>query len=135
MPLKTARDESLHLNLTPMIDVLFLLIVFFMVGTKFVGDERKIKLKIPTVSQNAQLEVSSQRKVVGIERDGRVTLDGQPMTIDALTATLDRERQRHPRLSVSVRGDADGPFQNVASVLCACRAAGIHDMAITVKMR
>ena len=67
MPLKTARDESLHLNLTPMIDVLFLLIVFFMVGTKFVGDERKIKLKIPTVSQNAQLEVASRRKVVGIE--------------------------------------------------------------------
>ena len=134
MPLKTKREE-LHLNLTPMIDVLFLLIIFFMVGTKFVGDERKIKLKIPTVGENAQLQVASQKKVVAIGQDGQVTLDGEPMTLDQLTVALETQRRQQPQLSVAVRGAAEGPFQHVASVLSACRAAGIHDMAIAVKVR
>ena len=46
-----------------------------------------------------------------------MTLDGEPLTINALTAALDRQRQQHPRLGVSIRGDAEGPFQHVASVL------------------
>ncbi|MEM8679753.1 MAG: biopolymer transporter ExbD, partial [Planctomycetota bacterium] len=122
-------------NLTPMIDVLFLLIIFFMVGTKFVGDERKIQLKIPTVQENAQLQVTSHKKVVSISRDGQVTLDGELLTLEGLTSALDQQRQAQPHLSVSVRGSAESPFQHVASVLSACRAAGIQDMAIAVKMR
>jgi len=51
MPLKTHQDELPELNLTPMIDVVFLLIIFFMVGTKFADMERNVELKVPRVSQ------------------------------------------------------------------------------------
>jgi biopolymer transport protein ExbD len=49
MPLKTHVDEQPTLNLTPMIDIVFLLIIFFMVGTKFTELERKMALEVPQV--------------------------------------------------------------------------------------
>ena len=49
MPLKTHIDEQPSLNLTAMLDVMFLLIIFFMLGTRFVDDERRIGLKVPEV--------------------------------------------------------------------------------------
>ena len=58
MPLKNQLEEMPVLNLTSMIDVLFLLIIFFMVGTKFIETERQIDLKLPQVKSDAALTLS-----------------------------------------------------------------------------
>ena len=56
------------------------------------------------------------------------------MTLPQLTARLADDQQQYRELGVVVRGDADGPFQNVAAVLTACRQAGISEMGISVRM-
>ena len=133
MPLKTHQDEMPTLNLTPMIDVVFLLIIFFMVGAKF-ADERDIKLQVPAVGQASPNASVHQRRVINVMRDGRILLNDNEVTLDQLTGQLQAARQVSSQLSVAVRGDAEGAFQNVASVLGACRAAGINDMAISVRI-
>ena len=85
MPLKTSNDELPILNLTSMIDVLFLLIIFFVVGTKFVEEERHIDLKVPQVTTGA-LTAAPQKKVVNVYQDGQITLDQKPVTLDELTS-------------------------------------------------
>ena len=55
MPLKTQIEEMPNLNMTSMIDIVFLLIIFFMVGTKFAENERKIALEVPRVSDRGTL--------------------------------------------------------------------------------
>ncbi len=134
MPLKTYEDEQPTLNLTPMIDVVFLLIIFFMVGTKFTDDERKIELDLPAVGQSAALTAAPQKRVVYVLRDGTIRFNRQIVDLPRLTELLATARQQTPQLSVAVRGDAQGAFQNVANVLAACRTAGVHDMAISVRM-
>ncbi len=133
MPLKTHHDEAPTLNLTPMIDVLFLLIIFFMVGTRFTDGERKIKLQIPTVGQVASGAPQNNKRVVHVFRDGRILLDAEPVSLEQLTNQLQEASAQQPGLSIAVRGDAAGSFQNVASVLGACKAAGVRDMAISVR--
>ena len=123
------------MNLTSMIDVLFLLIIFFMVGTKFIESERQIELKLPQVKPGDALTAAPEKKVINVYRDGQITLDRQNVTLEE----LDRPAHRGPlaqyqALGVIVRGDGAAAFERVAHVLTACKQAGIGDLAIAVEI-
>ena len=134
MPLKMHEDEMPSINLTPMVDILFQLIIFFMVGTKFTEMEKKIDLSVPSVAHAANLPDVPDKRIVNVYRDGRVELDSQTVSLEQLQSELASWRSRAGNPSVVVRGDAEGPLQNVASVLTACRDAGISDMGISVRV-
>ena len=133
MPLKTHLDEQPTLNLTPMIDVVFLLIIFFMVGTKFTELERKIGLQVPEVAEHGALTAAPEKRVVNVYRDGAITLDREPVTLDELKSRLASARGQYEDLGVLIRGDGEGPYQNVAEVFNACKQAGINQLAISVR--
>lgn len=134
MPLKTHSDEQPTLNLTPMIDIVFLLIIFFMVGTKFTELERKIGLRVPEVAETGALTAAPERKVVNVYRDGGITLDRKPVTLEELTQRLAAARAQYADLGVLVRGDANGRFQRVAEVLNACKQADVRELGISVRL-
>ena len=85
MPRYRPLIEDDELNMTPMIDIVFLLIIFFMVGTKFTELERKIGLKVPEISENGALTAAPEKKVVNVYRDGHLTLDRDIVTLAELT--------------------------------------------------
>ena len=134
MPLKTHHDEQPTINLTPMIDIVFLLIIFFMVGTKFSEMEPKIPVNVPEVANAGALTAAPQRRVVTILKDGKVALDDELTTIPELVDELSAAHGEYPDLGVVIRGDGEGAFQNVASVLSAVQTAGITEMGISVKV-
>ncbi|HTU27509.1 MAG TPA: biopolymer transporter ExbD [Pirellulales bacterium] len=134
MPLKTSQLEEMPaLNLTSLIDVLFLLIIFFMVGTKFIENERQIELEVPKVAAGGALSAAPEKRVVNVYHDGVITLDGQTVTLAELTARLAHATAQYKRLGVLVRGDGNAPLQQVANVLAACKQAGVGEMAIAVR--
>jgi len=134
MPLKTYQEDQPTLNLTPMIDVVFLLIIFFMVGTKFTELERNIKLEVPRVSDVSALTSAPEKRLINVYRDGSITFDRTIVSLVQLQEALRVARSEYQGLSVLIRGDAAVPFQSVASVLGACRQAGINEMGISVRM-
>lgn len=135
MALKTTQDEMPSLNLTPMIDTVFLLLIFFMAGTEFANMERGIGLKVPQVVDAGVLTPPPSRRVVSVYSDGGISLDRETVTIDELVARLESARSQYADLGVTVRGDAGGQFQRVAEVLNACKQAGIRDLGIAVRSR
>ena len=134
MPLKTQHDEAPALNLTSMIDVLFLLIIFFMVATKFDEMERNIEVAVPEVSQAGEATPPPRPLVVSVQSDGRVELNGALVSVEELTARLTAARTPLGDPSVVIRGDAQCAFQHVATALAACRQAGISELGITVRL-
>jgi biopolymer transport protein ExbD len=134
MPLKTFQDEPTQINLTPMLDVVFNLIIFFMVATRFSQFERKIDVQVPRVAAAGALNPAPAKRVINVYQDGEVTLDGQTLTLDQLTAELAAAGQRSGDLGVVLRGDGQGAFQNIAAVLNACRQAGVSDLGISVRL-
>jgi biopolymer transport protein ExbD len=132
MPLKNQFEEIPVLNLTSMIDVLFLLIIFFMVGTKFAESDRQIELKLPQVKPGVALSVAPEKKVVNVYQDGEITLDRSTVTLEELSERLTSARSQYKALGVLVRGDGSTRFQRIADVLNACKQAGIADLAISV---
>lgn len=133
MPLKTHQDDPPTMNLTSMTDIVFLLLVFFLVGTRFTEPERQLGLKVPEVRAQAGLPVAPEKRVVNVLRDGSITLDQTPVSLAELTERLTAARGQHPELSVLVRGDAQGEFQRVAETLTACKQAGVERLAISVR--
>jgi biopolymer transport protein ExbD len=135
MPLKLSQhDETPALNLTSMIDVLFLLIIFFMVATKFDEMERNVEVAVPEVAQAGEAVPPARSMVVSVLADGTVELDGKPVSLSELTSQLAKARTPLTEPTVVIRGDAGCAFQHVASALAACQQAGISDLGITVRI-
>jgi biopolymer transport protein ExbD len=135
MPLKTSQhDEMPNLNLTSLIDVVFLLIVFFMTASRFTDPARDIDLKLPEVADGESLSVAEKAREVIVRADGRIALDGQAVTLAELSSQLASAITATPRASVVILGDAGCPFQHIAATMAACKEAGVVDLAVSVQV-
>jgi biopolymer transport protein ExbD len=134
MPLKTQQDEMPALNLTPMIDVVFLLIVFFMAAAKFSDVERDIDLKLPEVAKADAANTAAKARQVAVFAGGRISLDREDVTLAELGERLTAAVKEQPGLSVVILGDAACNFQHVAEALAACKEAGISQLAVSVRV-
>jgi biopolymer transport protein ExbD len=130
------RPEDATINLTPMIDVVFLLVIFFMVGSEFSEAESRIKVNVPTVGEMRSITRAPDERVVAIAIDGTITLDEQPVSLAQLTAELRAQHANYPGLKVAVRGEATGSLQQTVEVLHAVRSSGVDQIGIsTQRMR
>ncbi len=133
MPLKTSiHDELPSINLTPMIDVVFLLIVFFMVGTQFTDDRSHIDLKLPGVGAIESARVAPVRSEVTVAATGSILLDGVPVSLDELAARLRSEQAERGAVQVVVRADGQATHQQMAAVYAAVNRAGVSNLKIAV---
>lgn len=125
MPLRTEPLEEPSINLTSMLDVVMLLIVFFMVGTKFSEEERQTNIQVPTVADNYTLSGEPDKIIVNVTIDKKITVRNQPYTVDSLKAMLTEARKAYPGQGVVIRGDGRGDYQTVMDVIAACTATGV----------
>ena len=130
MPLKTEPLEEPTINLTSMLDVVMLLIIFFMVGTKFAEDERQTGLQLPSVSENFALSGQPDEIVVNVDAAGKVKVKDEDLDADALRILLEAARFAYPNQSVVIRGDGRCPYQLVMDVFSTCKEAGIRSVSV-----
>ena len=136
MPLKTAEtlDEP-NLNLTPMIDIVFLLIIFFMVGTQFTQLERQYDIQLPTVSLAQPLTSLPDEIVINIRGDGTILVDDQERTLKQLETQLQTAKRNYADQVVLIRGQGSGPYQNIMDVLAACERAKIKKISLANRLK
>lgn len=135
MPLKTDTVEEPNLNLTPMIDIVFLLIIFFMVGTQFSEMEREFDVDLPRVSDARPLTSLPDEIVVNVRADGAVGVDGDRLSLKRLHERLTAARKNYADQAVVIRGDAGVPYQRVMEVLSACHQAGIDNVSLANRLK
>ncbi len=135
MPLKIQRDDQTSINLTPMIDIVFLLIIFFMVSTRFgkLQNERDISLQVPTVTNASALTSAPRKRVINVYKDGQISLDQKMVSLEQLEYELSTAREQYSKLGVVIRGDAETYHQRVAEVMATCNKASISDLNISVR--
>lgn len=136
MPLKTMVDEQPSLNLTPMLDVVFLLIIFFMVGTRVSElnvEEQRLDISVPEVGQASAMTSAPVRRTIHIDRNGEIEIDQRVVTIPELRQALATAKREYPKIGVVIRGDGESDLQSVAGVYSACMEAGITDIGLAVR--
>jgi biopolymer transport protein ExbD len=131
MPLKLNQEEAPTINLTSMIDILFLLIIFFMVGTRFTENESNIQINLPKVAPNGAMLTSPSSKIVFIKPDGSIQLDGQVVSAEELTARLAQAVRNYPDTSVEIKPDGNVTMQQAANAISAVRSSGAQTNGIT----
>lgn len=133
---RASADELPHINMTPMVDVVLCLLVFFMAATKLYDwDEQQFNVKVPQVSGAAPLTAAPRDLTIAILAPGRVEMGGKPYDLKGLTDALKSARSAYDDQGVLVRGDARRSYQDVADVLAACEAAGIKAIRLPVRPR
>lgn len=135
MPLKADSLEEPVLNLTPMIDVVFNLIIFFMVGTRFSDMERQFDIHLPQVSDAQPLTSPPEEIIINVFADGRIVVREDTLTLPQLQGFLEQARTRYAQQAVLIRGDGQGVYQHVMDVLSACQRAKIANFSLAAQTR
>ena len=120
-------DVDPEFELTPMIDVVFLLIAFFMTLMSFISAEL-IKLELPTAEQASIPEDPGDRQYISVTTEGKLYLGAAPISFEALPAALTRMREELPALKLYLRADGTTSHRHVNKVMEACAQAGIFDL-------
>jgi biopolymer transport protein ExbD len=117
-------DADGGINLTPMVDVVFLLLIFFLAATTFASEEVALDLRLPS-AKSGQPGKNDKPLVVNVMADGRLVVDGRDVSFEALRQKLQAAGQRNAEQAVVVRGDREAQFGVGVQVLDACRIAKI----------
>lgn len=124
-------EEQAGIGLTSLIDIVFLLLIFFMVTSSFIEIERKLNIELPE-AKAADVEKKKEKPIlIEMDRRGRITLDGQKVSLSGLEASL--KKRQGKRTIATVRADRRLSHGKVTAVLGICREAGIRDIGISVK--
>lgn len=135
MPLKVEPLEEPQINLTPMIDVVLNLLIFFMLGTRFADMERQLDVQLPTVSAAQPLTSPPDEIVVNVFADGRIVVRQELLTLAGLEERLREARTRYADQAVLIRGDGHGIYQNVMDVLGVCQRVGIGNFSLATQVK
>jgi biopolymer transport protein ExbD len=133
MPLKVEPLEEPYLNMTPMVDVILNLLIFFMIGSRFVEDERQLDIQLPSVSHAQPLTAPPSDIIVNVYADGRLVVDQKQLDPEALETMLSDAHSRFSDQAVLIRGDGKGSYQSIMDVLSICQQAKIHKYSLATR--
>ncbi len=140
MQFDSEHDDEMRINMDPMIDCVFLLIIFFLVTTAFIKMEQDLSIQLPVQSREMKVEQPPTRPIVVNVRyggDGRVeyVVDNERLTLAGLTANFSRARIRNSDQAVIIRGDRRVRWDHVAAVMGSCAQAGIIKISATMEIQ
>lgn len=131
---KTNAEDPLFINLTPMIDVILTLLIFFMAATKLYDwDERKLDVQVPVVSSAQPLTDAPDDIKLNISREGTIAYNEDVIDLAEVKDRMRAARRNYPEQGVMIRADGRVAHQKVAEVMSACHAAGIGRILFSVR--
>lgn len=125
---KRATPQLLGFQIAPLVDVLLVLLVFFIVTWNFALSENELDVKVPVATNAAEQQPYVNQVVINIRGDGTVVLNRKTLTLAELTDKLTSLAELYPDQAVNVRGHKEVPFKHIVDVLDACRAAKIWNV-------
>lgn len=125
----TSIQQSAELELAPMIDVVFQLLIFFIVTWQFARFERDMDISVPAAEEAENTDRQQGEIIVNVRADGGIILNGRDVTREELLAKLKAISDAYPDQAVILRGASEADFQAIINVLDEIKKAGIWNVA------
>lgn len=123
-------EEDNEINMTPMLDIVFIMLIFFIVTTSFVK-ESGITVDQPTAETTERKEQNNI--LIGISPIGEVWIDKRQVDVRAVRASIERLRAESPESAVIIQADEKSPSGLLVRVMDQVRLAGVDNMAIAAE--
>ncbi len=127
---RSFQEEDTAIQMAPLIDIIFLTLVFFMVTSVYATLESEVDISLPTADSAVQTERSQGEIFINLQRDGTIVVNGRVMDMETLQEVLYRVAEHFPGGTVILRGDKGVALGKAVEVLDRCRKADIQNISI-----
>jgi len=121
-------QEDVSFQLAPMIDMTFLLLIFFMVTTKISKEQVKVDISLPIASNAVIPDDLSNRDLISLDSNGNLYIGSEPTDEASLAKYLRQRLQDYPPLRLYVRADANTPAKRIKKIMTMAAEAGAIDV-------
>ncbi len=127
MKIKTPPKDDVNIDMAPMIDMVFLLLIFFMVAS-VVTELDKVKVEIPEAEYAKVPEDTKGRMMLSVDANNQVYVGTVPVTIDELKELVNDELDLNPELRILIRADERVEYKTNKDIMIACGEVGATDL-------
>ena len=127
MKLKLPAREDAAVDMAPMIDLVFLLLIFFMVAS-VVTELEKVEVAIPESEYAKVPEDTKNRMMLSVDANNKIYAGTLPVTIEELKALIDNELNNNPELKILIRADERVEYKTCKEIMIACGEVGATDL-------
>jgi len=122
--IRRREGDDVSFQLAPMIDMTFLLLIFFMVTTKITKEKKKLDIALPVAAAAKTPEDLSGREIINLDENGQIFIGDKPADDKRLKAYLKQRLIDVPPLRIYVRADARTPAKEIKKIMKMCAEAG-----------
>ena len=127
------KSRAPALALTSMLDVIFLLLCFFVTVSVFSQWESEISIRLPTAKTAESPERLPGEIIVNLAKDGSIKVNGATMTLEDLQSRLSRISKFYPGQPVIIRADKDTRYDHLVGVIDACRSGDVWNFSLATQ--
>jgi len=124
------NEDEPEVSMSPLIDCVFLLLIFFLVSSMTKVKNKDIPINLPTSESAIKLKPDDKQAIVGIDRDGNLYWDGQPCSTNFLIEQLRTTCINNPDRRIRIDMDADTPFGRFVEVMDVCQFYDLSNIGI-----
>ncbi|MEM9257468.1 MAG: biopolymer transporter ExbD [Pseudomonadota bacterium] len=125
-----AAEDEAQIDLTPMLDVVFIMLIFFIVTASFIK-EAGIEVNRPEASTSEPKE--NVNILIAVNANNEIWMDKRRVDVRAVRANIERLRAENPKGGVVIQADNESNTRTVADVLDAAREAGVYDVSLSTE--
>jgi len=126
---KHRHQDEAEINITPMLDIVFIMLIFFIVTTSFVK-EKGLEVSRPSNSPPTEGKKNKGPLVVRIDANGNITMQGRLLERRAVEANLEREKARKPSSPLIIAAHPDAETDALVTILDAAQAVGVASVSV-----
>ena len=129
---RRAQPQVMGFQIAPMVDVLLVLLCFFILTWNFARKEMELSVRVPTAEHGGEPKLEVNQSVLNLKADGSMVMNTKAITFEQLGAKMKTLAEVNPDYAIILRGDENVAFKFVARVLGVCNGAGIWNVALPV---
>ena len=129
---RRSEPQVMGFQIAPMVDVLLVLLCFFILTWNFARKEMELSVKVPTAENAKEPSLDVNQTVLNVNADGSMVMNTKPISYEALGTRMSELAKINPDYAIILRGDENVPYKFVAKILGICNGAGIMNVALPV---